>query len=290
MVTVPTSGKLTMTVKHHTAEPRFSQAVVLHMHIALHRWIAERFWLRCFRSIFENKGSKSREEAGKGQAGAAEDSAPASWGLKGKGNRKAESFFQVSEFILEYPTYNNLEYRGMHTHAAKVLKEVLKQVREAEHEAEVAPPRKGAGTEAAAKQQEMMEEARWMAPTADSETGATLSFVLVVQGEEFVELQPQTWDMDNQEERIDADLLFTGDEFLCPNQVQIMAKDARGSARQQARSLQPLPVPALLQHRTLWHLPKTGIVTVQRARLRRDHTNKPYSQAVAQLITALKQV
>ena len=102
MVSVPSSGKLVFEVKHFQVEPRYSQAVVLHLHIAAHRWIAERFWLRCF----------SRDGGGKKI-------------LKAVGNRREESFFDCKEFVLEYPTLSNVEYKGMHQHASRLRQERL---------------------------------------------------------------------------------------------------------------------------------------------------------------------
>ena len=80
--------------------------------------------------------------------------------LKGKGNRKDESFYDVNEFILEYPTYNNLEYQGMHTHAEKLKKEM----RQAELEAVANPSKKNVAPSA----EEHMEETRWIAPIGDA--------------------------------------------------------------------------------------------------------------------------
>lgn len=235
----------------------FYQTVILHMHIGMHRWIAERFWLRCF----HKDDSKSK--------------------IKSSGNRREESFFETKEFILEYPTYNNLEYDMMHTHAKKVKRDL----REAELEAAALPSKTLAN---APSKEEIREESRWIAPTGYAESGSTLCLVYVLQDSRYVELDHQTWDLDNEEERIDADNLFTGDEFLSANQVQIMAKDPGGSARQQARSAQPLAVPSKYQHRTLWRLPHTGILTAQRARLLKVG-GKPSSQTLSQLLDSLQQ-
>ena len=128
-----------------------------YMQISLHRWIAERFWLRCFHiDVNEQQTSKS------------------------KASRKNESFFDAREFILEYPKYNNLEYDGMHKHAEKVQRD-LRADEELDHarlEAEGKGPKKIADAATLEKQRE---ETRWLAPTADNDSEGTLSFVFVLQ-------------------------------------------------------------------------------------------------------------
>ncbi len=260
MLAVPSSGKLTFEVKHHQVEPRYSQAVVLHLQIAAHRWIAERFWLRCFD---EDGGKKA---------------------FKAVGDRRKESFFDCKEFILEYPTLNSLEYQGMHKHAAKV--------RQDRHEAKLLAASSNAKEPSAAATSKesveaLREESRWLAPSG-GDTEATLSFIFVLQDSHYVKLHPQTWDLDVEEDRVDADHLFTSDEFLSLNQVQIMARDVR-SARQLARSAQPLPMPCEHQHRTLWRLPQSGVVSAQRGRLLIMHNTKPSSQTVSGLLAALEE-
>jgi hypothetical protein len=114
----------------------------------LHRWIAERFWLRCFHiNTSEQLQSTSKD------------------------NRTKESFFDTREFILEYPKYNNLEYQGMHKHAEKVQRDLR-------GDEESKGPKKNAD---AASLEKEREETRWIAPTGDQDSGGMLSFVFVLQ-------------------------------------------------------------------------------------------------------------
>jgi hypothetical protein len=137
-------------------------------------------------------------------------------------------------------------------------------------------------------QEALREETRWIAPGGNGDIEATLSFIFVLQDSRYVKLHPQSWDLELEEERVDADHLFTSDEYLSLNQVQIMARDAR-SARQPARSAQPLPMPCEYRHRALWRLPKAGVVTAQRGRLLVMHGTKPSSLTVSTLLASLEE-
>ena len=128
-----------------------------HTQISLHRWIAERFWLRCFHiDADEPQTSKS------------------------KADRTKESFFDSREFILEYPKYNNLEYHGMHKHAEKVQRDLRadEELDNSRQDTEGKGPKKNAD---AATLQKQREETRWIAPTADQDSEGTLSFIFVLQ-------------------------------------------------------------------------------------------------------------
>ena len=255
MVDVPHTGKLVIEVTHHCYEPRYSQAVVLQMHISVHRWIAERFWLRCFGAdVADHK-------------------------LRPSGDRRGETIHK-KEFILEYPTFNNLEYQGMHRHAERLRLDAQAEA------LRTSPPEKQRVQEARNEKQKL-EDSRWRVPMGSSEEAATLHFVYVLQDRNYVELQQQTWDLENEEERVDADYLFTREESFSMNEVRRMPKDL--TARQQTSSAQPLAMPARLEHRALWRLPKTGLIMAKRARLLKNQGNKPSSQAVSALISALEQ-
>jgi uncharacterized protein (UPF0147 family) len=267
MVSVPSFGKLTIEVHHHKNEPRFSQAVVLQLQIPVHRWIAERFWLRCFNLEDDDRAIS----------------------IKTIGNRTEESIFAAKEYILEFPTFNNLEYQGMHKHAAEVRKgeerreaeagklDALAPVNKSSPDNKIPVDRKG-GTQLS------REESRWIPPACAVDSVSTLSFIFVLQDPRYIRLQQQVFDLENEEERIDADHLFTGDEFLCANQSQINYVQ-KTIPKSQRVTGQALPVPSTFQHRSLWCLPKSGIVTVQRAQLLK--TPKPSAHVVSSLVKSL---
>ena len=262
MLSVPCEGKMSFDIQHHRAEPRYSQAVILQMNIAVHQWIAEQFWVRCF-----DPSDTSR--------------------LKDAGERGHKSCYDLNEFILEFPSFKNLEYQGMHQLAAKIR-------REFGHGSAGSGGRAGAGgtqmrnsEDKISQEQRELEEMRWRAPSGESDDNSTFSFVYVLADARYLEVCSQSWDLSNEEERIEADNLFTGDDFLCANQVQIMPANVKRHQHKQA--LQPLPVPSNLQHRALWRLPNSGILTAQRAKLLRVPGTRISSQALSTLIAELEE-